>query len=87
MVLDGVWLRLLMTNFYREQLAPIVRLANGALRWSVTLVVHVLLGTGIAVFAIRRTSRLSSAPALEGWSSMVSTTPPLVRRAVSGCSC
>jgi len=29
MVLDGVWLGLLMKNFYREQLAPIVRLGDG----------------------------------------------------------
>ena len=32
MVLDGVWLGVLMKNFYREQLAPIVRLACGGLR-------------------------------------------------------
>src|SRR6185436_7231599 len=32
MVLDGVWLGLLMKNFYRDQLAPIVRLACGGLR-------------------------------------------------------
>ena len=48
MVLDGVWLGLLMKNFYREQLAPIVRLSNG----------------GIALFVIPRASSLSSAAAL-----------------------
>jgi len=56
MVLDGVWLGLLMKNFYREQLAPIVRLANGAIapNWPSALVVYVLLGTGIALLVIPR---------------------------------
>ena len=31
MVLDGVWLGLLMKNFYREQLAPIVRMGDGGM--------------------------------------------------------
>ncbi len=56
MVLDGVWLGLLMKNFYREQLAPIVRLGNGGIapNWPSALVVYVLLGTGIALFVIPR---------------------------------
>lgn len=56
MVLDGVWLGLLMRNFYREQLAPIVRLGNGGIapNWPSALVVYVLLGTGIALFVIPR---------------------------------
>jgi uncharacterized membrane protein len=56
MVLDGVWLGLLMKNFYREQLAPIVRLANGGIapNWPAALVVYVLLGAGIALFVIPR---------------------------------
>ena len=31
MVLDGIWLGMLMKSFYRDQLAPIVRLADGAM--------------------------------------------------------
>ena len=31
MVFDGVWLGLLMKNFYREQLAPIVRMGDGGM--------------------------------------------------------
>ena len=56
MVLDGVWLGLLMKTFYREQLAPIVRLADGGIapNWPAALVVYVLLGTGIALFVIPR---------------------------------
>lgn len=46
MVLDAIWLGLLMKNFYREQLAPIVRLADGGIapNWSAAVVVYVLLG-------------------------------------------
>jgi uncharacterized membrane protein len=56
MVLDGFWLGLLMKNFYRDQLAPIVRLANGGIapNWPAAVVVYALLGTGIAVFVIPR---------------------------------
>ena len=56
MVLDGVWLGLLMKNFYRDQLAPIVRLGNGGIapNWPAALVVYALLGTGIALFVIPR---------------------------------
>ena len=56
MVLDGVWLGPLMKNFYRDQLARIVRLADGgiALNWPAAFVVYVLLGTGIALFVIPR---------------------------------
>jgi uncharacterized membrane protein len=54
MVLDGVWLGLLMKNFYRDQLAPIVRLADGGIapNWPAAFVVYILLGTGIALFVI-----------------------------------
>jgi uncharacterized membrane protein len=65
MVLDGLWLGLLMKNFYREQLAPIVRLASGGIapNWPAALVVYALLGTGIAVFVVPRAPTVSSAAA------------------------
>ena len=63
MVLDGIWLGLLMKNFYRDQLAPIVRLADGRLapNWPAALVVYALLGTGIAFFVIPRAPSVSLA--------------------------
>jgi len=66
MLLDGVWLGLLMKNFYRQQLAPIVRLADGGIapNWPAAIVVYVLLGTGIALFVIPRASTVSSAAAV-----------------------
>ena len=65
MVLDGVWLGLLMKNFYREQLAPIVRMGDGGMapNWPAAFVVYVLLGTGIALFVIPRATTVSSAAA------------------------
>ena len=63
MVLDGIWLGVLMKNFYRDQLAPIVRLVDGGIapNWPAALVVYVLLGTGIALFVIPRAPTVSSA--------------------------
>ena len=65
MVLDGVWLGLLMKNFYREQLAPIVRLADGGIapNWPAAFVVYILLGTGMALFVTPATSTVPSAAA------------------------
>jgi uncharacterized membrane protein len=62
MVLD-VWLGVVMKNFYREQLAPIVRLADGGIapNWPAAVVVYILLGGGIALFVIPRASTLPSA--------------------------
>ena len=56
MVLDAIWLGMLMKSFYRDQLAPIVRLADGGIapNWPAAFVVYVLLGTGIALFVIPR---------------------------------
>ena len=56
MVLDGLWLGVLMKTFYRTQLAPIARLADGGIapNWPAALVVYVLLGTGIALLVIPR---------------------------------
>lgn len=54
MLLDGIWLGVLMTGFYRDQLAPIVRLADGGIapNWPAALAVWALLGAGIALFVI-----------------------------------
>ncbi|MEO5894103.1 MAG: DUF2177 family protein [Vicinamibacterales bacterium] len=64
MLLDALWLGVVMKDFYRQQLAPILRLADGggmAPNWPAAFVVYVLLGTGIAVFVIPRAATVSSA--------------------------
>ena len=66
MVLGGIWLGLLMKNFYRQQLAPIVRLADDggiAPNWPAAFVVYAMLGLGIAVFVIPRAPTASMAAA------------------------
>jgi uncharacterized membrane protein len=65
MVLDCVWLGLVMKHFYRDQLAPIVRLGDGGIapNWPAAFVVYALLGTGIALFVIPRASTASRAAA------------------------
>jgi len=65
MVLDGLWLGLVMKTFYRDQLAPIVRLGEGGIapNWPAALVVYVLLGTGIALFVLPRALTVPSAAA------------------------
>jgi uncharacterized membrane protein len=66
MVLDGVWLGVLMKNFYRDQLAPIVRLGDSggiAPNWPAAFVVYALLGTGIALFVIPRAATVPLAAA------------------------
>jgi uncharacterized membrane protein len=49
-----------MRSFYRDQLAPIVRLADGGIapNWPAALVVYPLLGTGIALFVMPRASTI-----------------------------
>jgi uncharacterized membrane protein len=56
MALDGFWLGLVMKGFYRDQMAPIARLADGgfAPNWPAALLVYVLLGLGVAVFVAPR---------------------------------
>jgi uncharacterized membrane protein len=63
MVPDGIWLGLLMKNFCREQLAPIVRLAEGGIapNWPATFVA--LLGTGVAFFVIPHVAPVANAAA------------------------
>ena len=63
MLLDGVWLGLLMTGFYRTHLAPIARMANGGLSpdWSAALAVYLCLGAGIGVFVVPRAGTLTEA--------------------------
>lgn len=65
MVLDGLWLGVVMKAYYRDQLAPLARMADGGMapNWYAALMVYVLLGVGIATLAIPRASSLGSAAA------------------------
>jgi uncharacterized membrane protein len=63
MILDGIWLGLIMKDFYVRQLTPIARMANGSLApvWPVASLVYVLLGLGVAVFVVPRATSTATA--------------------------
>ena len=65
-ILDGIWLGLVMKDFYRTQLLPIGRIVNGTFApvWSAAALVYVLLGVGVAVFVLPRVNGVGSAAAL-----------------------
>ncbi len=65
MILDGIWLGVVMKSFYRDQLAPIARIANGALapNWTAAFFVYVALGVGITAFVLPRATDVFSAAA------------------------
>ena len=55
-VLDGVWLGVVMKDFYRRSLAPIARMADGGLDpiWPVAVLVYPVLAAGLTVFVLAR---------------------------------
>jgi uncharacterized membrane protein len=63
MILDGIWLGVVMKSFYRDQLAPIARMADGGLapNWPAAFFVYVALGLGITVFVMPRATDAISA--------------------------
>lgn len=65
MTLDGLWLGVVMRAFYRDQLAPIARMANGRLapNWPAAFLVYVALGLGVTAFVLPRATDLSSTAA------------------------
>jgi len=55
-LLDGLWLGVVMRDFYRRSLAPIARMAGGGLDpiWSVAAMVYPVLAVGLTVFVLAR---------------------------------
>ena len=65
-ILDAIWLGLVMSGFYRSQLAPIVRLsADGGIapNWPAAFFVYILLGIGIATFVMPNATSVASTAA------------------------
>ena len=62
-VLDGIWLGVIMKEFYVRQLLPIARTTDGSFAplWTVASLVYVLLGAGVAVFVVPRASSATTA--------------------------
>jgi uncharacterized membrane protein len=55
-VLDGLWLGILMKEFYRRNLAAVARMADGGLDpiWPVASLVYPVIAAGLAVFVLAR---------------------------------
>lgn len=62
-VLDGLWLGVVMTDFYVSRLLPIARVTDGQFTplWPAAALVYVLLAAGIALFAVPRAETLLQA--------------------------
>lgn len=66
LVLDGVWLGLVMKDFYRRSLAPIARMADGGLDpiWPIAALVYPIIALGLAVFVLGRATSSTNAAVL-----------------------
>jgi uncharacterized membrane protein len=55
-VLDGLWLGVLMKDFYRRSLAPIARMADGGLDpiWPIAGLVYPVIAAGLSVLVLSR---------------------------------
>ena len=56
LVLDGLWLGVLMKNFYRRNLSHLARMADGGLDpiWPVAALVYPVIAAGLAVLVLAR---------------------------------
>ena len=57
-LLDGVWLGLLMRQFYKVQLGPLARMTGDSLTpiWPAAILVYVLIVAGVQAFVLPRVS-------------------------------
>jgi uncharacterized membrane protein len=55
-VLDGIWLGVVMKDFYRESLAPVARMSGGRLDpiWPIAALVYPVIAGGLAVLVLAR---------------------------------
>lgn len=63
LLLDGLWLGLLMSGFYRTQLRSLARINGDRLdpNWAAAVVVYLLLGIGLAALVTTRADSVASA--------------------------
>jgi uncharacterized membrane protein len=73
-VLDGLWLGLVMKDFYRRSLAPIARMSDGALDpiWPIAALVYPVIAAGIAVLVLPRGATAMSTAAYGAFFGVVS---------------
>jgi uncharacterized membrane protein len=63
LVLDGLWLGVVMKDFYRRSLAHLARMADGGLDpiWPVAALVYPVIALGLTVFVLDRARTSSDA--------------------------
>ena len=73
-IMDGLWLGLVMKDFYRVSLAPIARMADGGLDpiWPIAALVYPVIAAGIAVLVLPRGSTPISTAAYGAFFGIVS---------------
>ena len=73
-VLDGLWLGVVMKDFYRRSLAPIARMADGGLDpiWPIAALVYPVIAVGLAVFVLSRSTSALNAAMLGALFGMIS---------------
>ena len=76
MTLDALWLGLLMTGFYKNQLGTLARRSGDALNpiWWAALVVYVILPLGILAFVLPRTGGDSPLLSALAWGALFGVT-------------
>ena len=62
-VLDGIWLGFVASEFYRRSLAPIARMTDGRLApiWPIAALVYPVIALGIIVFVLSRSANARDA--------------------------
>lgn len=62
-ILDGLWLGIVMKDFYRRSLASIARMADGGLDpiWPIAMLVYPTIAAGLAIFLLPRAASPTAA--------------------------
>ena len=65
-IMDGLWLGLVMSDFYRQRLAPIARMKDGGLDpiWPIAVLVYPIIAAGLTIFVLSRASSAGNAALL-----------------------
>jgi uncharacterized membrane protein len=73
-VLDGLWLGVVMKDFYRRALAPVARMNDGLLDpiWPIAALVYPVLAAGLTVLVLARARTPAEAAALGAFFGAVS---------------
>lgn len=74
LLLDGLWLGVVMKDFYRQSLAPVARMAHGGLDpiWPIAALVYPVIAIGLTVLVLAQARTPAEALALGAFFGAVS---------------